>query len=48
MNFLLNPVRAFLGDFSDPRANLNDIKVPTQLASIVKFNSYSHEYTQDK
>ena len=39
-----NLAQAFLGDFRDPRAKLNDIKVPSQLASIIKFNSAGVNY----
>jgi len=39
-----NIIRSFLGEFSDPRKSLNDVKVPEQLAGIVKFNNAGENY----
>ena len=39
-----NLVRAFLGQFSDPRLSLNEVKIPEMLAAIVKFNSSDVNY----
>lgn len=39
-----NIIRSFLGQFSDPRTSLNDIRVPEKMAAIAKFNSANENY----
>ena len=35
---------AFLGDFADPATTLSKVSVPTDLASIIRFNSGGENY----
>ena len=39
-----NVVRAFLGDFADPKKSLKDVQVPTQLAAIIKYREAGENF----